>query len=74
MYPNDEIPYGLILSPTTEEFSDPRAYLERLDQDQSLSEYGLMKVYFFARLLFSLTITIDCTSKRLETKRRFSRK
>lgn len=41
---NCEIPYGPILHPTSEEFSDHKKYLERLGSDESLSQYGLIKV------------------------------
>lgn len=45
MNSKNNIPYGLVLHPSIEEFSSPREFVERLDKNQALSDYGIVKVF-----------------------------
>lgn len=42
----NDIPYGLILHPTKEEFANFAAYWEKLEKEKKLSGYGIVKVDF----------------------------
>ncbi len=49
---SSEIPSGLTLYPSPEEFSNPKKYLERLGNDQAFSEYGIIKVVYVSSFEF----------------------
>lgn len=64
---DEEIPFGLTLHPTPEEFSDPRGYIESLDKNKSLAQYGMIKVN--SHNLCLLSSFLDSSSSWMEAQR-----
>ncbi len=66
MISEQEIPFTKILRPSLQEFSDFEEFVEELDRDKSLQNYGMFKVktfFFILVLLFVKTLSfVDCSS------------